>query len=82
MTIESYLRLYSYVLFGGIWTILVLAALTLFGYWIWKWTRACMKLIDRNLERNLRNGTLTKKWNKAKIALATQFVPKKAEAGK
>jgi uncharacterized membrane protein len=69
MTLEIYLKLYSWILIGGLATIFVFAALTLFGFYMAKWVQVGMKLINRSFERKMRSGQITKKIKKAKVAL-------------
>ena len=69
INIENYLKLYTSILFCGIYTFFVLACLTLFGYYMLKWVQVGMKLMNRYFERRMRSGHIAKKIKKAKVAL-------------
>jgi hypothetical protein len=69
MSIEIYLKLYTSILFCGIYTFFVLAVLILFGFYALKWVQVGMRLINRHFERKMRGGQIVKKIKKAKVAL-------------
>jgi hypothetical protein len=73
INIENYLKLYTSILFCGIYTFFVLACLTLFGYYMLKWVQVGMKLMNRYFERRMRSGHIAKKIKKAKVALVKHF---------
>ena len=73
LTFQSYLALYSYLLFGGAYTILVIGLLVLFGFYCAQWVRIGMKLITRNFERRMRSGQITKSVKKIKKAVKDHF---------
>ena len=69
INIENYLKLYSSILFCGIYTFFVLACLILFGHYMLKWVQVGMRLINRYFERRMRSGQIAKKIKKAKAAM-------------
>jgi len=69
MTIENYLKLYTAILFCGIYTFFVLACLILSGFYAAKCAQVGMKIISRYFERRMRSGHISKKIKKAKVAL-------------
>jgi hypothetical protein len=73
LSFQSYLALYTYLLFGGAYTILVIGILVLFGYYVAQWVRVGMKLITRNFERRMRSGQMTKSVKKFKKAVKDHF---------
>ena len=82
MTIENYLKLYTAILFCGIYTFFVLACLILFGYYMLKWVQVGTKLISRYFERKMRSGQIVKRLKKAKAAMVKvlSFEPDKKKA--
>ena len=47
MTLELYLKIYTWILLGGLYTIFVIACLVLGGYYALKWVQVGMRLINR-----------------------------------
>lgn len=81
MTLELYLKIYTWILLGGLYTIFVMACLVLGGYYALKWVQVGMRLINRYFERRMRSGQIAKKFKKAKAAVrkAITFEVKKPE---
>jgi len=69
VSIENYLKLYTAILFCGIYTFFVLACLILFGFYALKWVHVGMKLMNRHFERRMRSGQIVKKFKKTKAAI-------------
>jgi uncharacterized membrane protein YciS (DUF1049 family) len=80
MSFQAYLSLYTYILIGGCFTLLVLALLSIWAWLMFKCAWVGFKLINRYFERKMRSGQITKKIKKVKVALvkALSFEDRKA----
>jgi hypothetical protein len=73
LTIENFMKLWSYVLFGGGWMIFVLTVLGLFLFTAIKVLQIGTRIINRYFEKKMRGGQITKKLKKVKKAVVKHF---------
>jgi ABC-type bacteriocin/lantibiotic exporter with double-glycine peptidase domain len=77
MTLEMYLKTYSWILAGGVFTFFVLAVLIVFGYLMLVMARAYCKAIERWAENKLKPKQIIEGARKLKEKIDKSFEVKK-----
>jgi hypothetical protein len=77
MTLEMYLKVYTWILVGGVFTFFVVAVLTVFGYLMLTITKAYCAAIKRWAENKLRPKQIIDAVKKAKEKIDKSFEVKK-----
>jgi len=76
LSLEGFMKVWSYVLFGGGWMILVLTIIALWTFTAIKIIQIGTRLINRYFERKMRNGHITRAIKKTKKAVVKHFALK------